>query len=346
MRKTQVALAALALVASTAALADGVTVYGTLDASMVNSNNGGGSNFSGPGQWGANVIGFRGTTDVAYGMKASFNLEGGFSSAHGSNNNGGTTGLFNRAANVGLSGDFGSVTAGVQVSPFIASSGSALALAGNNFVVPALANSGTIDGNSAAGSATTTGGFFISNAISYANSFGPVSFSVMTASKGVNTAGAAFEETNQYLGGNVSYSDNGIFLTAALADRKNAYRSTMVGASYTMDQIKFAGQLHDYEAGTSATTLGNRKTYILSASYALSGSTTVGVNYVNTDREASTVDPKLTNISMTHSLGKSTMIYAFVGNGKGGSGVSYGAAVPTSVTGVTSAYGIGINHNF
>ena len=93
MRKTQVALAALALVASTAALADGVTVYGTLDASMVSSNNNGGTNFSGPGQWGANVIGFRGTTDLDNGIKATFNLEGGFSSANGGNNNGGTTNL-------------------------------------------------------------------------------------------------------------------------------------------------------------------------------------------------------------------------------------------------------------
>ena len=346
MKKTQVALAALALVASTAALADGVTVYGTLDASMVNTNNGGGSSFSGPGQWGANAIGFRGTTDLDNGMKAGFNLEGGFTSAHGANANGGTTGLFNRAANVSLSGDFGSVTAGVQVSPFIASSGSALALAGNNFVVPALANSGTIDGNDAAGTATKTGGFFISNAISYANSFGPVSFSVLTASKGTATGGASFEETNQYLGGNVSYSDGGLFLTAAMADRNQAYKSVMVGASYTMDGTKFAGQVHDYQAGINPTTASDRKTYILSASYAITGSTTVGVNYVKTDVTGSAVDPKLTNVSLLHSLGKSTSIYAFVGNGKGGSGVSYGAAVPTSVTGVTSAYGVGINHNF
>ena len=34
MKKTQFALAALALVASTAAFADGVTVYGTVDASV------------------------------------------------------------------------------------------------------------------------------------------------------------------------------------------------------------------------------------------------------------------------------------------------------------------------
>ena len=166
----------------------------------------------------------------------------------------------------------------------------------------------------------------------------------MTASKGA--AGAAFEDSNQYLGGNVSYSDNGLFLTAAMTDRTNTYKSAMIDANYSMDQIKVAAQLHDYQAGTTPSIAGDRKTVILSASYALSGSTTVGVNYVNTDRASSTTDPKLTNISLTHSLGKSTLIYAFVGNGKGGSGVSYGAAVSGSVTGVTSACGVGINHNF
>jgi predicted porin len=345
MRKTQVALAALALVASTAALADGVTVYGTLDASMVSSNNNGGTNFSGPGQWSASVIGFRGTTDLDNGIKATFNLEGGISSANGGNNNGGTTNLFNRAANVGLSGGFGTVTAGVQVSPFIVSSASSLALAGNNFLVPAVVNAGTVDASGVAASAVSTGGFFISNAITYANSFGPVSFSIMSASKGTNAAGNAFQDDNQYMGGNVSYADGGLFLTAAMADRKSTYRSTMVGASYTMDQMKFAGQVHDYAAGTAPGIANDRKTYILSASYAISGSTTVGVNYVNTDVATTTTDPKLTNLSMTHTLGKSTMIYAFVGNGKGGSAVSYGAAVPSGTT-ATSAYGIGINHNF
>ena len=37
MKKTQVALAALALVASTAALADGVTIYGALDGAVAHS---------------------------------------------------------------------------------------------------------------------------------------------------------------------------------------------------------------------------------------------------------------------------------------------------------------------
>jgi len=44
MKKTQVALAALALVASTAALADGVTVSGSLDAGVAHTNSAAGAN--------------------------------------------------------------------------------------------------------------------------------------------------------------------------------------------------------------------------------------------------------------------------------------------------------------
>ncbi len=73
MKKTQFALAALALVASTAAFAD-ATVYGRLDVSasrvtgqatqMMHSN------------WDTSVIGVKGSDDLTGGMKASFQLEG------------------------------------------------------------------------------------------------------------------------------------------------------------------------------------------------------------------------------------------------------------------------------
>ncbi|MEO0315902.1 MAG: Gram-negative porin, partial [Pseudomonadota bacterium] len=76
MRKTQVALAAMALVASTAVLADGVTVYGTLDTSVTKTS--GSSNaFDGTGNWGTSLFGIKGSEDLGNGMTASFNLEGG-----------------------------------------------------------------------------------------------------------------------------------------------------------------------------------------------------------------------------------------------------------------------------
>ena len=127
MKKTQVALAALALVASTAALAD-VTVYGAVDAAVAHSNGGKGTYFDGTGSWTApSHLGFKGGEDLGGGMKASFQLETGVSLNNGAATSGGSGGthsatygaLMTRVATVGLSGDFGSVTLGQQLSPYI-----------------------------------------------------------------------------------------------------------------------------------------------------------------------------------------------------------------------------------
>ena len=91
MKKTQVALAALAMLASTAVLADGVTVYGTLDASVIKAKDAS-ATFSGSGQWGANAFGLRGSSDLDNGMKIGFNLEAGVNSANGGRDNGGPNG--------------------------------------------------------------------------------------------------------------------------------------------------------------------------------------------------------------------------------------------------------------
>jgi len=129
MKKTQVALAALALVASTASLAN-VTVYGAVDAAVVNANNGNGTFFDGTGAWTAPThLGFKGSEDLGNGMKATFQLETGVSLNNGAAVSGGSAspssstrtfgGLFTRVSTIGLSGDFGSLTLGQQLSPYI-----------------------------------------------------------------------------------------------------------------------------------------------------------------------------------------------------------------------------------
>jgi len=133
MKKTQVALAAMALVASTAALADGVTVYGVLDVGLQSVNNGTNTTrtFGGGGTESPSLFGVKGSEDLGNGMKASFNLEAGFNTGNGAFDNGSyshnsatpasgsavATSIFGRAANVAIAGDFGTVTAGVHMDP-------------------------------------------------------------------------------------------------------------------------------------------------------------------------------------------------------------------------------------
>jgi len=375
MKKTQVALAAMALVASTAVLADGVTVYGTVDASVIKSKDAS-ATFSGAGQWGANAFGLRGSSALDNGMKIGFNLEAGVNSAHGGRDNGGAnglvalnastatnttdslgvTGLFNRAANLSLTTAAGTITAGLQVTPFIVAATSNLGLAGNNFVVPYLVNAGAADGGGSGASAT--GGFFQPDAISYSNSAGGVSFSALTS-----TGGRAADVMNRYTGANVNFAiSESTNVYAAYAMRHNAYTNWVAGIKHVAGDVTIAAQFINTSnklntniinnTDTTGATTGTQvaadgSTYVLSAAYALGGGNTVGINYSNTDWSGSTTSGgtapansrTLTNLSFAHAMSKSTLMYAFYGRGQGSALTSYLSTGDTTM-------GVGISTNF
>jgi predicted porin len=106
------AIAALAAATGTAQAQSNVTLYGSLDAGVAYINNAGGSGMTrlDQGTMQPDRFGFRGTEDLGGGMKALFQLEGGFSTDTGNQTNNGR--LFNRMSVVGLSGGFGTVTLG------------------------------------------------------------------------------------------------------------------------------------------------------------------------------------------------------------------------------------------
>ncbi|MBM3336764.1 MAG: porin [Betaproteobacteria bacterium] len=375
MKKTQVALAAMALVASTAVLADGVTVYGTVDASVIKSKDAS-ATFSGSGQWGANAFGLRGSSDLENGMKIGFNLEAGVNSAHGGRDNGGAngatalnastvtnttdtlgvTGLFNRAANLSVTTAAGTITAGLQITPFIAAAAGNLGLAGNNFVVPYLVNAGAADTGGTGASAT--GGFFQPDAISYSNSAGAVSFSALTS-----TGGRAADVMNRYTGANVNFAiSESTNVYAAYAMRHNAYTNWVAGIKHVAGDVTIAAQFINTSnklntniinnTDTTGATTGTQvaadgSTYVLSAAYALGGGNTVGINYSNTDWSGSTTSGgtapansrTLTNLSFAHAMSKSTLMYAFYGRGQGSALTSYASTGDTTM-------GVGISTNF
>jgi len=328
MKKTQFALAALALVASTAALADGATVYGTIDASMAKGSSSE-TMFSGAGQMGTSVFGMRGSEDLGNGLSANFNLEAGINAGNGNIDNGGpggSTGLFTRFANAGLSGGFGSITGGLQLSPFILSYVTSLGLAGNNFLVPTLVNAGAADGGGAGVGAT--GGFFIPNAVSYTSpDLGGATVSLMTATGNGS-------DLNKYTGANVRANFGDLYLTIGYADRKNSYQNTVLGGAYSMGALKVAAS---YIMGSPAAATKDINTYTVGASYAIDAANTIGLNYSknNAAQAASIV-----NVTASHALSKATSLYAFYNNTKNSALSSY------YNTSGDNAYGIGITKNF
>lgn len=110
----------------TAQAQSSVTLYGIVDASMLYTSRTPGANGANAGHQYAfqssgqlpSLFGLRGTEDLGGGLKTTFTLESGISIANGQlyNSNGN---FFGRQAFVGLSGNFGTVTAGLQISPFL-----------------------------------------------------------------------------------------------------------------------------------------------------------------------------------------------------------------------------------
>jgi predicted porin len=104
--------AAIAAIGGAAQAQSNVTVYGSLDAGVAYVSNIGGQSVTrvDQGTMQPDRFGFRGTEDLGGGTKAIFQLEGGFATDTGNQTN--ANRIFNRAATVGLSGNFGTVTLG------------------------------------------------------------------------------------------------------------------------------------------------------------------------------------------------------------------------------------------
>jgi predicted porin len=118
MKKLLIATAALAMVAGTVQAQSSVTVYGLLDTSYqaIDSKTAAGAstdttNAGVSGALSGSRLGFRGTEDLGGGLKANFVYEMTLGSADG------TIGTNARLSFVDLSGSFGTVRAGRQVTP-------------------------------------------------------------------------------------------------------------------------------------------------------------------------------------------------------------------------------------
>ncbi len=252
MRNTKIALAVLALVASTAAMAES-TIYGTVDAGLANTsssnNTTSGTQFTGAGGWVAgNNIGFKGSEDLEGGMKATYQLEAGINLNNGAADNGGSSNFFSRIATVGLSSDMGTLTLGQQLSPYIAAQAMGTAGNGHFFVNRIFIGGGSLAGglgNAAAGSTVTgQGGFFMPNAVVYSTpSIGGISASLMKTFRNDAAAAAvnAGQPKDSYTAGMATGSFGDVTITAGFQDRQNTIKGQTLSASYAMGPATLSG---------------------------------------------------------------------------------------------------------
>ena len=364
MKKTQFALAALALVASTAAMADGATVYGTLEAAVGNTTNSGGTTqgtfFAGAGGWVAgNNIGFKGSEDLEGGMKATYQLEAGLNLNNGGVDNGGSSNFFSRIAAIGLSSEMGTLTLGQQLSPYIAAQASGTAGNGHFFVNRIIMGGGTLLGglhNAAAGSSVTgMGGFFLPNAIVYSTpSIGGFSATIMqtmrndvkqAATNGVNAIGGTTNgglQSDSYTAGMVSGAFGDVNVAVGFQDRQNTDKGYTGSASYTMGAATLSGNYTQHtEQGATAV-----NSYSGSLAYKVTDPLTLSLQYARNNLASAQT---LTNLGAQYSLSKRTSAFATYGRGTNGAQSLYDNRVQytgNTVTTTSTTTAVGLIHSF
>jgi len=378
MRKTQLALAAVALVASTAAMAE-VKISGTLEGAVANTTNSG-TYFSGAGGWVAgNNIRFSGSEDLGGGMKAVFGLEAG-TDLNGYSNNGGATygghaggtnggnasggantdkygsGLFSREASVGIASDsIGTIKLGRQLSPAVLSYASTGTLGNGHFFVNRLAGVG--GGNVAAGGSLYYEGFWVDNAITYSSpSIGGFSVNAMQQMKNGNTNGyvPAGAADDQYTSVAVNGSLDMINVSVSYEKRSNGTTaSTPTGftnyglnANTKFGAVSLAGSYHynQLQGSTSTSLTGTRTigSYSLEAGYNVSEPFMVMVQYAANDASTSA---SLWALSGKYAFSKGTFGYLSYLDGSAGVSSSFETRNETFSAGNKTTI-VGVAHSF
>ena len=288
MKKTQVALAALALVASTAAMADGVTISGRIDAGLVNNNS---TVSTSPraqsGLLAPNFLNFGGSEDLGNGMKANFLLSETFSTNAPGTGTANTTTLLQ--SHVGVSGDFGSISIGKTVDSFWGNGVAAFDVTGGG-------NMGSAVSSVFANGASNV---FQESTIHYV---APTISGVNAAATYITTAGAS--------GAGGITANAGDYSVAATYDIGGA----KVGAAYSKLATvtnTFVGAGYDFGfAKVNATYLNSsvNTTYGANAAVPLVGALTGTIGYYNTSSTGSLAGTDL-SIGLLYGLSKRTTVF-------------------------------------
>jgi predicted porin len=384
MKKTLIVAGILGAFAATANAQSSVTLYGTLDAGLVYTNNQAGhSNWQqGSGTVSDTYFGLRGSEDLGNGLHAIFTLENGFNLNNGSLKESNT--LFNRQAYVGLqSNQFGTLTLGRQYDSMVdylaplsaAGSGFGNNLAGHPFDNDNLDNSFSIKNSVKYTSANYAGlqfgglygfsneanGFADNRAWSAGASYKNGPLNIAAAYLQLNNAGS--NNTN----GAISAGQGGAAQLAA-----QTQRSYGVGANYTygpatvgllwthtqLDNLQSANVGGTFINGLAGTNL-HMDNYEVNGRYALTPALALAAAYTFTDGKVSgsngSGSPKWHTVSLQgdYSLSKRTDVYLegvyqhASGNlGNFGENVAAINTLTPSSTQNQTAVAVGLRHRF
>ncbi len=340
------------MVASTAAMAQGVTIYGTLEGGLANTT-GRGTYFSGAGGFnGGSWIGFKGQEDLGGGTKAFFNLEAGIDLNGYSNNGGASIGIsgnetdgylanspiFSRQSNIGLTSEsMGTLTVGQQLSPFIASVAGTGTLGNGHFFVNRHIMGGGFAPAALTGAANASyEGFFIPNSFSYATpSLGGFTATVLGSTATGNTRGAVPDkvasEGVRYEAASLTGAVGGVNVSAAYQRIPDFYRTWALSANTNLAGFTVAGNyMHNkFNENTEAVKSWNigvgydvMPALNVSLQYARVGAQSSVFNIVQ-DSNAALESQTLTGLSAKYTLSKRTALFASLTRATNGAQSSY-----------------------
>lgn len=294
----------------------------------------------------ASRLGFRGTEDLGGGIKALFNLEAGFAPDTGVSLQGGR--LFGRAATIGLSGAFGTVTVGRQ----------------KNAIFDLHTQFAPV-GYTSYGAVSPDMSFFTQradNSVKHAFKRGGLSTTLLysfgrdaVAGGGTQSEVAGNSKIGRQVGGNVAYA-SGPFKVGLGYDRQNGTNAALAGET---DTRTYLGARYALSATTVYAGFMRRKNEIaaLDATTDLSwiglrrqiaGKLGVGAWLVKTDFKDTPDEALLVGASLYYDLSKRTQAYLNLARSSndGASRLGVSSSVKTTPGGAMSGIVAGLAHSF
>ncbi|RQQ57328.1 porin [Burkholderia stagnalis] len=330
-----------------------VTLYGVVDAAVLYTNkslnthtgaNGGHKFAMIDGAASASRFGLRGVEDLGGGMKATFVLESGIDVSNGgfANSNGN---MFGRQAWLALSGNFGTVKAGLQYSPFvlaqIATDPRDIAYFGSGAVI-------YVDN-------VLVTGLFNQNAVSYTS---PVIAGFQgSAMFGLGGKAGDFQSGRQY-SASLKYQMGGLLVTAALYNGNAGgtaatpipstvpFTGRAIGAVYDFGNLTVKASYALYKVGGSF----DNRVVGAGASYLITPAVNVDAGaWFTSDGNDTRNHSLLTAIGLRYFLSKATALYTQVGlvhnYGRMNTGLSINGALHEG-RGTAVGAVLGMRHSF
>jgi predicted porin len=358
MKMKKLTLAAATLCAALPAMAqDSVTLYGIIDVAA-RTQTGLTSTYarsplnstvvqSGVGptsRWG-----LRGSEDLGGGLRATFNLEGGINVDTGAQAN--ATTFFDRASVVGLSGNWGSITAGRQNTLIADSAGVTdpigLRFASMNPNIQNVSLTGHQLGVEYGATGSTGSSNRVNNSIKYSVPIGPVVARAMYSMGEV--AGSSTKQRTAGLG--VDYLTPELNITTAYTRYRDASDRNLtaanVGVSWLLPSLPSVRVManYGYNSGfTSATAEATNRVKVVGVNYAVTPAIDLLAGYYKVDRNRTALPDdgfKRLLAFLEYKLSKRSKIYLELDNTKW-KGDYLGAGNKATSTGVS----LGITHVF